>query len=255
MEAPKNHLKQALKAGRKQFGCWLNLNGSLGAEIVGRAGFDWVLIDAEHGPNGIHDITVQLQVLEGLNTSSIVRVPIGETWIIKQVLDAGAQSLLIPIVESAEEAQKLVDAVRYPPNGKRGVGAFVARAAEFGSLKEYLTSADDQICLIIQLETRAGLEALDHMLSVDGIDGVFVGPSDLAADMGFLGNPKSSEVQRAIADALTRISASGKTAGILSLDDSDTKKYVEHGAQMVGVASDVLTLNHNLSAKAAKWIT
>ena len=139
MKAPQNHLKHALKAGRKQFGCWLNLADSIGAEIVGRAGFDWVLVDAEHGPNGIRDVTTQLQALEGLNTSGIVRVPIGETWIIKQVLDAGAQSLLIPIVESAQEAQKHVDAVRYPPNGNRGVGAFVARAAQFGTLTDYLT--------------------------------------------------------------------------------------------------------------------
>ncbi len=253
MKAPQNHLKHALKAGRKQFGCWLNLADSIGAEIVGRAGFDWVLVDAEHGPNGIRDVTTQLQALEGLNTSSIVRVPIGETWIIKQVLDAGAQSLLIPIVESAQEAQKHVDAVRYPPNGNRGVGAFVARAAQFGTLTDYLTSADEQICLIVQLETKAGLEALDYMLAIDGIDGVFVGPSDLAADMGFLGNPKSPQVQKAIANALTRISASGKAAGILSLDDSDTKKYLEHGARMVGVASDVLTLNHTLREKAQKW--
>ncbi len=253
MKAPQNHLKHALKAGRKQFGCWLNLADSIGAEIVGRAGFDWVLVDAEHGPNGIRDVTTQLQALEGLNTSGIVRVPIGETWIIKQVLDAGAQSLLIPIVESAQEAQKHVDAVRYPPNGNRGVGAFVARAAQFGTLTDYLTSADEQICLIVQLETKAGLEALDDMLAIDGIDGVFVGPSDLAADMGFLGNPKSPQVQKAIANALTRISASGKAAGILSLDDSDTKKYLEHGARMVGVASDVLTLNHTLREKAQKW--
>ena len=222
---------------------------------MGRAGFDWVLIDGEHGPNGIRDITVQLQTLEGLNTSSIVRVPAGEKWIIKQVLDAGAQSLLVPLVESAEEAQQHVDAVRYPPNGNRGVGATVARAAQFGTLEDYLISADEQICLIIQLETKAGLEALDEMLAIDGIDGVFVGPSDLAADMGFLGNPKSPEVQSAITDALIRISTSGKTAGILSFDDSDTKKYIEHGARMLGVASDVITLNSNLRAKAATWIT
>ena len=253
MDAPKNKLKSALKSRKTQIGCWFNLADPVGAEIVGRAGFDWVLIDGEHGPNSIKDIAHQLQVLEGLPTSSVVRAPIGETAIIKQILDAGVQSLLIPMVESANEAHELVAAVRYPPVGKRGVGAFVARAAQFGNLSKYLQTADEQICLIVQLETTAGLLALDDILEVDGIDGVFIGPADLAANMGYLGNPQAEEVQKAILDALQRISASGKAAGILSLDDKDTETYLSAGARFVGVASDVLSLNQALRAKAKKW--
>ena len=253
MNAPENKLKSALGSGKKQFGCWFNLADTIGAEIVGRAGFDWVLIDAEHGPNGIKDIAIQLQALEGLPTSAVVRAPVGETWVIKQMLDAGAQSLLIPMVETVEEARNLVAAVRYPPIGRRGVGAFVARAAQFGTLSNYLQSADEQICLIVQLETKTGLSALDDILKVEGIDGVFIGPADLAADMGYLGNPKADEVQKTILNALERISASGKAAGILSLDDQDTEVYLSSGARFVGVASDVLTLNNALRAKAEKW--
>ena len=253
MDAPENKLKSALNRGKTQIGCWFNLANPMGAEIVGRAGFDWVLIDGEHGPNSIKDIAHQLQALEGLPTSSVVRAPIGENVIIKQILDAGAQSLLIPMVESADEAHELVAAVQYPPLGKRGVGAFVARAARFGNLSNYLQTADEQICLLVQLETRAGLLALNDILKVDGIDGVFIGPADLAADMGYLGNPKAEAVQEAILDALRRISASGKAAGILSLDDQDTETYLSAGARFVGVASDVLTLNQALRAKAKKW--
>ncbi len=253
MNAPENKLKSALDSGNTQFGCWFNLADTIGAEIVGRAGFDWVLIDAEHGPNGIKDIAIQLQALEGLPTSAVVRAPVGETWVIKQILDAGAQSLLIPMVETVEEARNLVAAVRYPPIGRRGVGAFVARAAQFGTLSNYLQSADEQICLIVQLETKTGLSALDDILKVEGIDGVFIGPADLAADMGYLGNPKADEVQKTILNALERISASGKAAGILSLDDQDTEVYLSSGARFVGVASDVLTLNNALRAKAEKW--
>ena len=253
MNAPENKLKSALGSGKTQFGCWFNLADTIGAEIVGRAGFDWVLIDAEHGPNGIKDIAIQLQALEGLPTTAVVRAPVGETWVIKQILDAGAQSLLIPMVETVEEARNLVAAVRYPPIGRRGVGAFVARAAQFGTLSNYLQSADEQICLIVQLETKTGLSALDDILKVEGIDGVFIGPADLAADMGYLGNPKADEVQKTILNALEQISASGKAAGILSLDDQDTEVYLSSGARFVGVASDVLTLNNALRAKAEKW--
>jgi len=160
---------------------------------------------------------------------------------------------LIPMVETVEEARNLVAAVRYPPIGRRGVGAFVARAAQFGTLSNYLQSADEQICLIVQLETKTGLSALDDILKVEGIDGVFIGPADLAADMGYLGNPKADEVQKTILNALERISASGKAAGILSLDDQDTEVYLSSGARFVGVASDVLTLNNALRAKAEKW--
>ena len=226
---------------------------TIGVEIAGRAGFDWILIDAEHGPNGISEIIAQLQVLEGLGTPAVVRIPIGETWIIKQILDAGAQSVLVPIVESAEQARSLVAAVQYPPNGNRGVGSAVSRAGQFGNLTDYLKSADEQICLIVQLENQAGIDALDEILTEEGIDGIFIGPSDLAADMGYLGEPNAPAVQQAIADAIRRISASGKAAGILSLKDIDTPTHLENGARMIGIASDVLELNATLRKKVQTW--
>ena len=253
MKAPINLLKKALKNRQTQFGCWINMASVIGIEVAGRAGFDWILIDAEHGPNGINEITSQLQVLEGLGPSAVVRVPIGETWVIKQVLDAGAQSILVPAVESVEQVRGLVAAVRYPPNGNRGVGSAISRAGRFGNLADYLKSADEQICLIVQLETQAGIEALDDMLAEDGIDGVFIGPSDLAADMGYLGDFDAPSVQKSIAGALKRISTSGKAAGILSLKDSETPTHLENGARMIGVASDVLELNTALRNKAQSW--
>ena len=253
MKAPINLLKKALKDGQSQFGCWINMASVISVEVAGRAGFDWVLIDAEHGPNGIHEITSQLQVLEGLGPSAVVRVPVGETWIIKQVLDAGAQSILVPVVESVEQIRSLVAAVRYPPDGNRGVGSAISRAGRFGNLDEYLKSAGKQICLIVQLETWAGIEALDDMLGEDGIDGIFIGPSDLAADMGYLGELNAPAVQKTIAEALRRISASGKAAGILSVKDTETPTHMKNGACMIGIASDVLELNKALRNKAQTW--
>ena len=253
MPALKNDLKAALAAGKNQFGCWLNMVSPMATEIVARAGFDWALIDGEHGANSIPTIAQQLQILDG-KTPAIVRVPTAETWVIKQALDAGAQSIMTPIIETGAQAQEMVDAVRYPPIGKRGVGSSVARAAQFGNIKDYLTTADSEICLIIQLETRMGLENLDDMLAVEGVDCVFIGPSDLSADMGYLGNPNADEVQDAIKDALTRIRAAGKAAGILALNDADAEKHVANGANFVGIASDVLTFNAAVTARAKKWV-
>ena len=187
MPAPHNPFKAAIKNGKLQLGCWMGLADPYIAEISASAGFDWVLIDGEHAPNDLRSITAQLQVIAGRGSHAMVRPPVGETWMIKQLLDAGAQSLLIPMVESGAQAQALVDAVTYPPHGVRGVGSALARASDFAAIGDYLTTARDEICLLAQVENRKGLAALDEILQVDGVDGVFVGPSDLAADMGFIG--------------------------------------------------------------------
>ncbi len=239
MPAPTNAFKAALKEGRVQFGCWLGLASPYVAEIAGTAGFDWLLIDGEHAPNDLRSTLAQLQVVEASGSHPAIRLPVGETWMIKQYLDAGAQTILIPMVESGEQAAELVRAVRYPPRGVRGVGSALARASKFATIPDYLATADDQICLLVQVESRAGLAALDDILATDGIDGVFIGPADLAADMGYLGKPDTPEVTTAITDAVSRIAAAGKAPGILTGDAVFQKICLEHGVTFLAAGIDV----------------
>lgn len=239
MPAPTNTFKGALTAGKAQMGCWIGMADPYAAEMSATAGFDWLLIDGEHAPNDLRSILAQLQVIQASASHPVVRLPIGEDWLIKQVLDAGAQTLLVPMVESGAQAADLVRAVRYPPFGKRGVGSALARASRFAAIPDYLPTADEQVCLLVQVENRAGLAALDDILAVDGVDGVFIGPSDLAADMGHLGNPAAPEVMEAVEDALTRIAKAGKAPGILTLNPAFAKKYLELGATFVATGIDV----------------
>ncbi|MBL0373258.1 4-hydroxy-2-oxoheptanedioate aldolase [Rhizobium sp. KVB221] len=239
MPAPKNTFKAALKEGRTQLGLWVALTSPYTAEICGGAGYDWLLVDAEHAPNDIQTLVAQLQALAKHPVHPIVRPPIGEAWIIKQILDIGAQTILVPMVETKEQAEALVRAVRYPPHGIRGVGASLARASSFNRIPDYLQTANDEICLLLQIESRAGLANLDEIAATEGVDGVFIGPADLAADMGFLGKPGAPEVQQAVEAALARIQSFGKAAGILTADQSLAKRYVELGATFVGIGSDV----------------
>lgn len=252
MPAPHNPFKQALAQGRLQLGCWLGMADPYIAEISAGAGFDWLLIDSEHAPNDLRSIVAQLQVIAARQSHAVVRPPIGEAWIIKQLLDAGAQSLLIPMVESADQARALVDAVTYPPHGVRGVGSALARASDFAAITDYLATARQEICLVAQVENRKGLEALDSILAVEGLDGVFVGPSDLAADMGFIGQPGTAEVQAAVLDAITRIVASGKAAGILTLDPDMQAKCRDLGATFIATEIDITLFARNMRASAAR---
>ena len=185
MPAPQNPFKAALQRGEMQYGCWGAFAHPYATELMASTGFDWLVIDGEHAPNDLPTITAQLQALHGYTTHPVVRLPMGEDWAIKQVLDAGAQTLLIPMVESAGQARALVRAMRYPPAGIRGSGAMIARATMFAGVENYVATADAQMCLLVQVESHKGLEALDDILAVDGVDGVFIGPADLAADMGF----------------------------------------------------------------------
>lgn len=253
MPVPKNPFKAALKDGRTVFGCWLGLADTFSAELMGNAGFDWLLIDGEHGPNDLRSILAQLQVLKSAPSHAAVRVPIGETWLIKQVLDAGAQTVLVPMVESADQARQLVRDVTFPPTGNRGVGYALTRASDFSTIKDYGTAADAEICLLVQVENRRGLAALDDILALDGIDGVFIGPADLAADMGHMGNALHPDVQSVIMDALARIAASGKAPGILSTNDEMTRKAMEAGARFIAVGADILLLGTAARDLAAKW--
>jgi 4-hydroxy-2-oxoheptanedioate aldolase len=247
MPAPKNKLKAALRAGKLQTGLWLSLANSYSAEIMGGVGFDWLLIDGEHAPNDIQTIMQQLQALRYSDSSVLVRPPVGDAALIKQLLDVGAQSLLIPMVESGEQAEHLVRSVRYPPRGIRGVGATVARASHFGAIPDYSATADEEILLMLQIENRAGLAALDAIAATEGVDCVFIGPSDLSADLGYLGQPNAPEVRAVIEDAIRRIRAHGKPVGIFMMDPDMARHYIDLGVTFVATGVEAL-----LMARAAR---
>ena len=251
MPVPTNHLKAALAAKMPQIGIWISLASPYSAELLSDVGFDWLLIDAEHGPNDIPTILSQAQTI-GRRTNVVVRPPTGEAWMIKQILDLGVQTLLIPMIESVDYAKAVIAATLYPPKGIRGVGAGSARASNFGQMADYIQNANDEICLILQVESRAGLAALPGILELDGVDCVFVGPSDLAADMGYPGNSAAPQVQAAIDDALGQIVASGKAAGILTFDTVAVAHYLKLGVTFVGVGSDVALLAKAASTLALK---
>lgn len=253
MAAPVNILKQKLAAGQLQTGCWLGLVDPYAAEIAGTAGFDWLLIDGEHGPNGITQISNQIGALQNSDSEVIVRVPVGEDWIIKQVLDAGAQTVMVPMVETGDQAQAMVRAMRYAPEGVRGVGAALGRASGWMGIADYTTTANGQMCLIVQVEAQRALDNLDDILAVEGVDAVFIGPADLAADMGYLGNPDAPEVQAAMEGAVKRIRASGKAAGIMCVDPEFARKAIGWGANFAAVAVDALTLATGLRKTAAAY--
>lgn len=253
MPTPINTFKQALKRGERQIGCWMSLGEAITAELMGTAGFDWLVIDGEHGPNDLRSIRDQMMALAASPSHPVVRVPVGETWIIKQVLDIGAQTVLVPIVETADQARALVRAVKYPPFGTRGVGASIARVTGYGAVPDYIATADDQTCLLLQVENRAGLAALDDILTVDGVDGVFIGPSDLSADMGFRGDASAPDVQSAIADAVQRIKAAGKAAGLLGTTQEAAQAYADMGAQFLAVGADVALLAKAARALSQRW--
>ena len=248
MPAPSNPFKKALREGKAQIGLWQALANPYTAEICAGAGYDWLLLDAEHAPNDIPLLVSQLQAMKGTGSHAVIRPPIGETFIIKQLLDIGAQTLLVPMVDSRDMAETMVKAVRYPPHGVRGVGAALARASAFNRIPDYLQTANDEICLLLQIESRAGLAALDEIAATEGVDGVFIGPADLAADMGFLGKPGAPEVQVEVERALLRIQSHGKAAGILIGDLGLARRYLDLGASFVAIGNDV-TLLANATTK------
>ena len=247
MPAPHNALKAALATKTVQMGLWMNLVSPIAAEALSGAGFDWLLIDGEHGPNDSPTILAQVQAI-GSRTSVVVRPPVGEVRMIKQLLDLGVQTILVPMIESADHAAQMVKAMHYPPVGMRGVGATIARASDYGRITDYITTANDQTCLILQIESRAGLAALPEILKLDGVDGVFIGPADLAADMGYPGNAAAPEVQATIDSTLAAIIASGKSAGILTFDAKAAQRYAAMGVTFLGIGSDVAVLVKAMTA-------
>jgi len=240
MHTPTNIFKQALKDKQVQIGLWVNLANPYSTEICAGGGFDWLLIDGEHSPNDLRSILSQLQVIAAYPTNAVCRVPVGDSSLIKQYLDLGAQTLLVPMVDTPEQAHALVQACRYPPDGIRGMGG--ARASRWGRYPNYALEANAEVCLLVQVETRLALSNLDAIAATEGVDGVFIGPSDLSASMGHVGKSGHPEVQAAIEDAIARITRAGKAAGILTPDVALAKHYLERGATFVAVGLDTQLL-------------
>lgn len=245
MPAQKNMFKARLKAKETQIGLWVGLGDPSVAELAAGTGFDWLVIDGEHGPNGLRDVLAQLRAV-GDKCHAVVRTRDDNRAEIKQMLDIGAQTILVPMIESADQAKEVVRSMLYPPKGVRGVGAALARASSYNGIADYLQTANDEVCLLLQVESLAGISALDDILAVEDVDGVFIGPADLAADMGYLGRPGAPEVQAVVNDALARIRAAGKAAGILTSDQALAKGYAENGIEFLAVGSDVGVLRAGL---------
>lgn len=237
----KNSFKQALKE-RAQIGLWLSLANAYSAEVCATANYDWLLIDGEHAPNNVQTTLQQLQAVAPYAAQPVVRAVTADVALVKQLLDIGAHNLLIPMVDTPEQARAMVRATRYPPDGIRGVGAAVARASRWGLERQYLDQANDHVCLLVQAETQTALANLQAICEVDGVDGVFIGPADLAASMGYRGNPAHPEVQAAIDNGIRTIVKSGKAAGILTGDVQLARHYVALGARFVAVGIDVTLL-------------
>lgn len=253
MDNPVNPLKQALLEGRPQFGLWLSLGDPSSAEICAGAGFDWLLIDGEHVPHSLQSVLAQVHAISGYpRTHAVARVPSSDPLVIKQYLDLGIQTLLVPMVESAEQAAAIVRACLYPPEGERGVGG--GRAARWGHVPKYLHQANAQISIIVQVETRRGLEALDAIAETEGIDGVFIGPADLSASLGHLGQPGHPEMQREILGAIGRIRAAKKAPGILSRDPEMLRLSIAEGARLVAVGLDAYLLAAQARSLAQTYI-
>lgn len=247
MPAPLNRFKAALAAGDKQVGFWLGLCSPISAELCATAGFDWLLIDGEHAPNDLQTMLAQLLAVAPYRATPIVRVPDGDTVKIKQVLELSVQTLLVPMVETAEQARQVVAAAKYAPEGVRGVGSALARASRWLGVDDYLTTANAQICVVVQVESVAALSQLEAIASVDGVDAVFLGPADLAASMGHLGNPAHPDVQQAMRDGVRRLQALGKPAGTIVGGQAAGQASFEQGYQFVAVGVDTTVL-----AKAAR---
>jgi 4-hydroxy-2-oxoheptanedioate aldolase len=252
MNLPRNEFKHALAAGRSQIGLWASLASPYATEIVVGSGFDWLLLDGEHSPNDPISILPQLQAAAPYPVSCIVRPAWNEKVLLKRYLDVGVQSFLIPYVQSAEEAEAAVAALRYPLHGVRGV-AGTTRASRFGRVPDYFAQAEGELCLLVQVETRLALDHLEAIARVKGVDGVFIGPADLAAGLGHLGQQGHPEVQAAIQDGIGRIRACGKPAGILATDEASARRYIEWGTTFTAVGVDVMMLARETEKLAAKF--
>ena len=252
MELPQNAFKRALKAGRAQIGLWSSLSSNYTVEVIAGAGFDWILLDTEHSPNDLESVLSQLQAAAPYPTHPVVRVAWNDMVLIKRMLDIGAQSLLVPYVSTPEEAAAAVSYVRYPPAGVRGVLG-TPRPSRFGRVKDYAKRAHEEICLLVQVETQRALDNLEAICAVDGIDGVFIGPADLHASLGYPGEIANAKVKPLIDDAVRRIRKCGRAPGILTPSEADARHWLDCGALFVAVGADVGILARGAESLAAKF--
>jgi len=237
MRVAENKFKAALKRDERQIGLWSTLGSAMVAELVGHAGFDWLLIDTEHSPNELPAIVAQLQAIQTGTASAVVRPAWNDPVLIKRILDIGVQSLLIPFVETAEAAAAAVAATRYPPGGIRGVSTG-SRAAGYGRITDYPRAAGAEICVLVQIETVKGVENIDAIAATPGVDGIFVGPADLSASLGHLGDPLNPVVQDTIARVLAACQKAGKPAGYLTGNEAESQKWLDAGFRFVAVGTD-----------------
>jgi 2-dehydro-3-deoxyglucarate aldolase len=247
-----NTFRRDLRAGKRLIGCWASLGSPITTEVLGVAGFDWILLDAEHAPNDVLTLVPQLMALKDSVSAPVVRPPWNDTVIMKRLLDAGFHNFLIPFVESTDEARRAVAATRYPPAGVRGVSVS-HRSNRYGSVADYFKSVNENIAVMVQIESRAGVDAAAQIAAVDGIDGLFVGPSDLAAAFGHLGNANHPEVQEAMKRVYAAAKAAGKAVGTLAPVEADARRYLEMGATYVAVGSDLGVLRMATQALADKF--
>ncbi len=255
MQTPDNAFRAALARGEQRLGLWLALADGYAAELCATLGYDWLLVDGEHAPHELRSMLSTLQAIAPYTSHPVVRIPKGDDALIKQALDIGATTLMVPMVESAAQARQLVRAMRYPPQGIRGVGSGIARSARWSAYPNYLHEANERVCLIVQVETREALAQVKEIAEVEGVDGVFIGPSDLAASFGYLGQPAHPEVRAAIEAAIGVIVAAGKAPGILCADEALARRYMEVGAQFVAIGVDTSLLVKTAGALLARFKT
>lgn len=257
---PINPFKKALRDGQAQIGIWSTIPSPFVSELIGGAGYDWALLDTEHTPNDVPLMLSQMRALAAAQpapgrpaTHAVVRPAWNDLVLIKRYLDLGAQTLLLPFVQNADEAQAAVDAMRYAPRGVRGMGGTV-RASNFGRILDYVERAEEELCLLVQVETGEALDNLEKIASVDGVDGVFIGPADLSASLGYPGQPFHPEVTRIINEAIGRIKACGKAPGILMVKEERARECLALGAQFVAVALDSVLLRESVDGMAARFV-
>jgi 4-hydroxy-2-oxoheptanedioate aldolase len=252
MDLPVNRFKHAIHSGQKQIGLWSHLCSHISTEILAHCGFDWMVLDMEHSPNELPDILSQLQAMSGGSATPVVRVPWNDAVTFKRLLDIGVQSFLVPYVQTAEEARNAVAATRYPPHGVRGY-AGAPRASGYGRIKDYAHRCAEEMCVLVQIETVEGLKNLEAIAAVEGVSGIFIGPGDLSAALGHLGNPKHPDVLKTIDQAIARIRACGKAPGILTGDETLARHYVEQGCLFVAVGADQNLLRDSAQALSSRF--
>jgi len=252
MDLPRNAFKHALAGGRQQIGLWSSLSSHYTVEIIAGAGYDWILLDMEHSPNDLESLLAQLQAAAAYPTHPVVRVPWNDAVMVKRVLDVGAQSILVPYVSTAVEARNAVASTRYPPAGMRGV-AGTTRATRFGRVQGYAKKAHEEICVLVQVETKQALDNLEEICAVEGVDGVFIGPADLHASLGYPGETANPRILPLIEEAMRRIRKAGRAPGYLSPVEADAKKMLAAGSLFVAVGADVGILARGAESLRAKF--